>query len=142
VLKLFDFGLARELKESERTANGLYNLTGFTGAVRYMAPEVGLGKPYNEKSDVYSWSMLMWYMLALEPPFGMYSEDMLADRVFKGRERPQVFKRWPAAVSKLMKKAWHEDIAERPSFQKIRRVLKQELSPTAVLQESLTGIAG
>ena len=140
--------MARELKESERTADGLYNLTGFTGAVRYMAPEVGLGKPYNEKGDVYSWSMLMWYMLALEPPFGLYSEKMLAERVFKRGYRPQVFNRWPAAVSDLIKQAWHEDIAERPSFQEISRVLKQEvfasnskLPPTAVSQESMTGIA-
>jgi serine/threonine protein kinase len=139
--------LARELKESERTADGLYNLTGFTGAVRYMAPEVGLGKPYNEKADVYSWSMLMWYMLALEPPFGLYSEKMLADCVFKRRHRPQIFKRWPAAVSNIMRQAWHEDIAERPSFQEISRVLKQEafasnskLSATALSQESSTGI--
>jgi serine/threonine protein kinase len=140
--------LARELKESERSADGLYNMTGFTGAVRYMAPEVGLGKPYNKKADVYSWSMLMWYMLALEPPFGLYSEKMLAERVFKRNYRPKVFSRWPAAVSKIMQQAWHEDIAERPSFQEISRVLKQEvcasnskLSATAVSQESLTGIA-
>ena len=36
-----------------------------------MAPEVGLGQPYNLAADVYSWSMLMWFMLALEPPFGL-----------------------------------------------------------------------
>lgn len=36
-----------------------------------MAPEVGLGLPYNLKADVYSWSMLMWYILALEPPVSL-----------------------------------------------------------------------
>jgi serine/threonine protein kinase len=35
VLKLFDFGLARELKESERLKDGTYKMTGFTGALRY-----------------------------------------------------------------------------------------------------------
>lgn len=35
VLKLFDFGLARELKESERLDDGNYKMTGFTGAIRY-----------------------------------------------------------------------------------------------------------
>jgi len=34
-LKLFDFGLAKELKDSDRRRDGLYNLTGMTGAVRY-----------------------------------------------------------------------------------------------------------
>jgi serine/threonine protein kinase len=33
--KLFDFGLAKELKETDKTEHGLYNLTGMTGAIRY-----------------------------------------------------------------------------------------------------------
>lgn len=35
VLKLFDFGLARELKDSDMLENGTYKMTGFTGALRY-----------------------------------------------------------------------------------------------------------
>jgi serine/threonine protein kinase len=35
VLKLFDFGLARELRDSERMNDGTYKMTGFTGAIRY-----------------------------------------------------------------------------------------------------------
>ncbi len=34
-LKLFDFGLAKELKQKELIGDGLYNLTGMTGAIRY-----------------------------------------------------------------------------------------------------------
>ena len=47
VLKLFDFGLAKELKHKQ--ADGTYKLTGHTGSRRYMAPEVALDEPYNEK---------------------------------------------------------------------------------------------
>jgi hypothetical protein len=43
----------------------------YTGAIRYMAPEVGKGEPYNLKADVYSWSMLFWFIIKLEPPMGM-----------------------------------------------------------------------
>ena len=38
-LKLFDFGLAKELKPGEGNADGRYELTGNTGSRRYMAPE-------------------------------------------------------------------------------------------------------
>jgi serine/threonine protein kinase len=38
VLKLFDFGLAKELRDDEHEGKGLYNMTGMTGALRYMAP--------------------------------------------------------------------------------------------------------
>jgi serine/threonine protein kinase len=127
ILKIFDFGLAKELKDSERTEDGLYQMTGMTGALRYMAPEVGLGNPYNLSADVYSWSMIMWYILALEPPFGMYTPDMIADRVFKRGSRPAIFRSWPETIANVMQRAWSPDISFRPSFGDIRVVLKHEL---------------
>lgn len=39
-LKLFDFGLARELSEVDRDENGLYKMTSMTGAIRYMGKNV------------------------------------------------------------------------------------------------------
>lgn len=35
VLKIFDFGLAKELREDERNSDGTYRMTGLTGALRY-----------------------------------------------------------------------------------------------------------
>jgi serine/threonine protein kinase len=32
-VKLFDFGLAKELQDSERDENGLYRMTGVTGTI-------------------------------------------------------------------------------------------------------------
>ena len=57
--KLFDFGLAKELKpkllkahphhETGATLN-TYRLTARSGSRRYMAPEVAFSTPYNEKA--------------------------------------------------------------------------------------------
>jgi serine/threonine protein kinase len=127
VLKIFDFGLAKELKDCDKTSNGLYKLTGFTGAVRYMAPEVGLYKAYNLSADVYSWSMIMWFILALEPPFGLYTNNMIADRVFVRGSRPAVFKKWKEPIANLMQQSWDADLTKRPSFREISNVLKHEL---------------
>jgi serine/threonine protein kinase len=126
-LKIFDFGLAKELREFERTKDGLYKLTGMTGAIRYMAPEVGLGKPYNLTADVYSWSMIMWFILALEPPFGFYTEDMIRDRVLKRGSRPAIFNSWSETLGNLMKRAWSVDITARPSFSEVCSVLNMEM---------------
>ena len=126
-MKIFDFGLAKELKNKDKTEDGLYNLTGLTGALRYMAPEVGLGKPYTITADVYSWSMILWYMLALEPPLGLYSEKMIAERVFNKNYRPTVFKRWSDSIKDVMQAAWHQDQAMRPSFEHVSDVVKTEL---------------
>lgn len=68
-IKVFDFdmGLAKELQDSERNKDGTYNLTGFTGSIRYMAPEVAKSQPYNLSADVYSYGMLLWHVFANEP---------------------------------------------------------------------------
>ena len=92
-----------------------------------MAPEVGLGKPYNASADVYSWGMVMWFILALEPPFGHYTERMIKDRVHAKGYRPAVFKRWNELISELLRASWDTNIEERPSFLEITLVLKQQL---------------
>jgi serine/threonine protein kinase len=59
-VKLFDFGLSFEITEDLSAVEGMYELSGNTGSLRYMAPEVALGNPYNHKVDIYSFSILFW----------------------------------------------------------------------------------
>ncbi len=47
-LKLFDFGLAKRMDTAESTGDGRYLLTGNTGSLRYMAPEVAKVSKYIE----------------------------------------------------------------------------------------------
>lgn len=127
-LKIFDMGLAKALTERDRDENGLYRLTGLTGAIRYMGPEVGLRRPYNKAADVYSWSMLMWYILALEPPMGLYTPRMFIDKVFKKGSRPAVKERWPERLRTLMRECWDNDIFKRPTFVDIMKALRDEMA--------------
>lgn len=138
-VKIFDFGLAKELRDSEYYAEGLYRLTGFTGAIRYMAPEVGLRKPYNLAADVYSWSMLMWYILALEPPLGLYTPNMFIDRVFRKGYRPATQVTWPEKISDLLKECWSANIKDRPNFQQIMATIRRE---TQAVDPEMSGILG
>lgn len=128
VVRMFDFGLAKELRDEMKTQNGLYRLTGFTGSIRYMAPEVGLKKPYNQKADVYSFSMLLWYIMALEPPYGFYTPEMFLARVFKQGHRPVTMADWPENISQMMKRCWDVRLNVRPNFSIIMEVLKKEVA--------------
>lgn len=92
-----------------------------------VAPEVGLGEPYNLSADVYSWSMVMWFMLALEPPFGFYTENMISNRVHQKGVRPAIFRRWNDVIGELLRCAWDANLQNRPNFLEITLVLKQEL---------------
>ena len=44
-------------------------MTGETGSYRFMAPEVFRHEEYDESVDVYSFSMIFYYMLRGQPPF-------------------------------------------------------------------------
>ena len=53
-IKVFDFGLSKEINEDLSLGDGTYKLTGQTGSIRYMAPEVFLERPYNMSCDAVS----------------------------------------------------------------------------------------
>jgi serine/threonine protein kinase len=64
-LMLFDLGLCTVVKRCA-TIDTVYEMTGGTGSLRYMAPEVALNKPYNEKCDLYSFGVLLWQMVMID----------------------------------------------------------------------------
>eukprot|EP00568_Trieres_chinensis_P004789 CAMPEP_0183315620 /NCGR_PEP_ID=MMETSP0160_2-20130417/52375_1 /TAXON_ID=2839 ORGANISM="Odontella Sinensis, Strain Grunow 1884" /NCGR_SAMPLE_ID=MMETSP0160_2 /ASSEMBLY_ACC=CAM_ASM_000250 /LENGTH=293 /DNA_ID=CAMNT_0025481227 /DNA_START=191 /DNA_END=1068 /DNA_ORIENTATION=+ len=96
-VKVFDFGLARDISDCEQTKDGLYKMTGNIGSYRYMAAEVFLCLPYNLSADVYSYGILLWQIMALDTPF----KDMAQDDMHKtlmGRNLPLVPKTWPIMI--------------------------------------------
>jgi serine/threonine protein kinase len=96
VTKLFDFGLAKELKPKYRKTHpaypdlDTYKLTGCTGSRRYMAPEVCFSEPYNEKADVYSFGILLYQVASLVTPFDGYSMGEHERYVLREGHRPDV----------------------------------------------------
>lgn len=126
-IKLFDFGLAKELNDNLKTSDGLYNLTGDTGSPRYMAPEVALGKPYNGTCDTYSFCLLLWQMLALTTPFEVYTVKRLKERVWSSMEkRPLVGDSWPTSIKLLLKRGWANDVSNRFTMAQVEGTLKKE----------------
>jgi len=127
-VRIFDFGLAKQLRPDERLQNGLYRMTGFTGSVRYMAPEVGLKMPYNLSADMYSFSMLVWFIMALEPPYGFYTPEMFTQRVFQQGHRPVLMEGWPRNLCEQMRRGWDIRLNVRPTFDEFMYILKQEVA--------------
>jgi len=131
VLKLFDFGLCACIRRQTCSDEG-YRLTGRTGSLRFMAPEVAQSLPYSEKADVYSFSILVWQM-ARDHVFkqGMRWAEFMKDVVVEG-ERPKVDESWPASFSSLLESCWDADPAVRPSFARILEVLESVIGECGV----------
>ena len=124
-LKLFDFGLAACVQK-KRTASDTYDMTGYTGTLVYMAPEVVLKKRYNEKVDVFSFAILFWQMLSGEDPYGNMTKDDHMKLVVLGGQRPNMStlsSRTPAALQNLLSRCWHADYMHRPDFATIVKEL-------------------
>jgi len=59
---------------------------------------------------------------------GLYTPNMLMERVFKLGYRPAIKKKWPPGLKVLMKDCWSEEIGERPEFSQVKVALKRELA--------------
>jgi serine/threonine protein kinase len=168
--KLFDFGLARRLpndpynnnnnnsknkKQQQKTTmmmnmmNDTYVMSGKTGNMLLMAPEVWHQQPYNEKADVYSFAMLLWMILALD--LLPYRRELLGSdtTVFTKRvmtiqgqgERPLIPKKWPKYLQLLLRQAWSYDMHERPTMNEICFTLKKQQQQQQQQEETTTTTA-
>ncbi|GKY95898.1 hypothetical protein MPSEU_000550400 [Mayamaea pseudoterrestris] len=141
-IKLFDFGLARVLNPNEMRADETYCLTHMTGSMRFMGPEVLLGQHYNEKADVYSFTLVLWEMLALEQPYKMgfftasiktpsatsidYASQHI-QRVCHNHQRPPVKPFWSPSIREMLQRGWAASIQERCSMRQMQCMLRDEI---------------
>ncbi|CAG9463160.1 unnamed protein product [Pedinophyceae sp. YPF-701] len=119
------------------------DLTGGTGSLMYMAPEVQRGEKYNEKADVFSFAMIMYEILTIQLQVimvpGGTPEDIErhATLVAEGY-RPKIPEKWPAPVAALVQQCWADNPADRPSMstvvEKLEGILQSDLAAKYVVE--------
>ena len=102
-------------------------MSGKTGSLRYMAPEVVNKQPYNYKVDVYSFGIVFWEILSGKKAFLGIPEEQFLSLVVAGNKRLSMNKTWPIKVIDMMEKCWDVDMTRRPTFSKIIQVLDEVL---------------
>ena len=129
-VKIFDFGLATELYPHLEVEDGLYKLTAETGSMRYMAPEVRWGLPYNCKADVHSFGIVFWQICSTMLPYATLGQTQFQDNVLKGGLRPSKQSWWPNRdkVFSKMKSCWEVESSKRTDLSVICKWLSGELS--------------
>src|SRR5205807_445370 len=94
----------------------------------YLAPEVLSKKLYTEKSDIYSFGMIMWEFTTGKKPFHdrPHNHILILD-ILKG-ERPQIADDTPEFYVELMKKCWDHNPENRPTAEEILDCFKEHSS--------------
>jgi len=126
-VKLFDFGLAKELNSTLKLADGNYRLTGYTGSLMFMAPEVVKYLPYNLSADVFSFGVILWIILSCSLPYFGWNVEKYEKNVVEKGYRPKLDKSWDKNISKLLEKCWASNPNIRPDFEEIKHQLKMSI---------------
>ena len=107
-VKLTDFGLARSIDRYTFTRSGF-----LVGSLGYMAPEAIDGKKTDERSDIFSFGVLAYELLAGHPPFAFESPQGIIRAVFNEEYRklselaPHIDPRLAQALEGCLKKDPH-----------------------------------
>ena len=130
VLKLYDFDVAKIMPElSLVDMEATFRFTQNVGSVRYMSPECGLGYEYNRKSDIYSFSLVLFEILSLEKPFQNIKSYDHEKSVFRVGTRPIVPDNWPDPIRDLLQTGWSPIPTTRPDMYTIYNVLLDQATP-------------
>ncbi|KAL8047991.1 hypothetical protein ABFX02_07G034700 [Erythranthe guttata] len=117
-LKIADFGVARVEAQNPR------DMTGETGTLGYMAPEVLDGKPYDRKCDVYSFGICLWEIYCCDLPYPDLSFAEVSSAVVRQNLRPEIPRCCPSSLASIMKKCWDANPEKRPNMDEVVRWLE------------------
>ncbi|GBB98239.1 hypothetical protein RclHR1_03180004 [Rhizophagus clarus] len=98
--------------------------TNIYGVMPYVAPEVLKGKLYTKAADIYSFSMIMYFIATGRQPFADCAhDDVLALNICNGI-RPKINEKIaPKCYVDLMKKCWDSNPDNRPNSIKIKEMI-------------------
>ncbi|AQK96954.1 Serine/threonine-protein kinase STY8 [Zea mays] len=117
-VKIADFGVARV------EASNPSDMTGETGTLGYMAPEVLNGHAYNRKCDVYSFGICLWEVYCCDMPYPDLSFSEVTSAVVRQNLRPEIPRCCPSSLANVMKRCWDANPDKRPEMAEVVSMLE------------------
>uniref|UniRef100_A0A3B3WRF9 receptor protein-tyrosine kinase n=3 Tax=Poecilia TaxID=8080 RepID=A0A3B3WRF9_9TELE len=122
--KVSDFGLSRVLEDEPE---GTYTTSGGKIPIRWTAPEAIAYRKFTSASDVWSFGIVMWEVMAFgERPYWDMSNHEVMKAINEAFRLPAPMD-CPSAVYQLMLQCWLQDRAKRPRFGDIVSLLDKLL---------------
>jgi serine/threonine protein kinase/tetratricopeptide (TPR) repeat protein len=106
--KIMDFGLARPVKDSKLTETAT-----IMGTVAYMSPEQASGEPYDHRTDIWSFGVVLYEMLSGQFPFGGEHQQLILYSILN--QNPQPIKNLPYALPLELERIIHRCLEKEPS---------------------------
>jgi serine/threonine protein kinase len=132
--KLADFGLAKMMEPDAASESMLHSTPGLViGTIAYMSPEQASGRPVDARTDVFSFGIVLFEMLAGRRPYEATSNlELVQEIIYRptpqvGSLRPDL----PVALRLIVDKALEKDPADRYQTMRdlvvdLRRVSRQD----------------
>eukprot|EP01098_Paradermamoeba_levis_P004571 TRINITY_DN1957_c0_g1_i1.p1 TRINITY_DN1957_c0_g1~~TRINITY_DN1957_c0_g1_i1.p1 ORF type:complete len:428 (-),score=81.02 TRINITY_DN1957_c0_g1_i1:122-1405(-) len=124
-VKLSVFGLSVQYKD--RNGQDII-INHFGGNIKYSPPEILRARkekknsifPYGEKTDVYSFGLLLFEIVTLKAlfPEEIKGNKAISQFIMAGK-RPEIHVDCPQSLRDLLTRCWHNDPAIRPKFAEI-----------------------
>jgi serine/threonine-protein kinase len=128
LLKIVDFGVAAAAKSGDTQLTK----TGYViGSPKYMAPEQILGKKVDERADIYSLGVIMYEMLAGNPPYSRGDHMSVMYQHVQGKAQPlsDVNPKVPREIADVVTKTMQVDKLKRyGSMEELRVALEAAAS--------------
>ena len=124
-VKVLDLGLAAVVPRPPAPPGR--TLTAEVGSLRWMAPEVALGRDYGFAADVHSTALVVWSAAAVGVPFSGLDVATLREHVHSGGHRPPIREGWPLGFGAVLRGAWAYEPTVRPTMEEMRDGLAEIL---------------
>ena len=129
-LKVADFGISKELRrkyKSLKTEDTAEDASANEGTIQWLPPEAFTKENHDptKSQDMYAFGIILWEIATRRKPWKSVPRRTIAENVCKGF-RPAILgpDNWTPEFNNLVNQCWHQSHSARPSFKKVKKMLK------------------
>jgi len=126
--KITDFGISKMMapkRDQGRPLKLKRSNTMGVGSYHYMAPEVLRTQDYDEKADIYSFALIMYFISSGHDPFHEQAKDptVILEKYGKGEEPRPNEQEVDARIRAIVKDSWAAQPSDRPEAKELAQRL-------------------
>ncbi|KAH8035374.1 hypothetical protein HPB51_004615 [Rhipicephalus microplus] len=112
IVKVGDFGISKILTSKSKAES-------IVGTPNNLSPEICVGKPYNQKSDVWALGCILYELLTLRSPFEGNHVPSLVMKIIRGSYEP-ISDHYSTQVRNLLERMLQKEPSQRPSVNQLK----------------------